>query len=311
MNDTPSLANQDTQPTLVLPRNRYTGQRGCRSKLGWLLFGLIIMPVFACGLTLLFYVLFPPQRLNVLILGVDGRQGEGYDSRTDSIMLLGVNPGQLRVSLLSIPRDLFIDAPGYGSQRINTINVLGEQRQKGSGPQLLSTSISNTFGIHVDRYVRLDFKGFVNLVDAVGGVTIDVERVLVDDSYPTEGGGITTIRFDSGVQYMDGERALIYARTRHSDDDYQRAARQQQVLSALLGKLANPAHWATALSVFRQSVDTNLTLWDMVVLAPPILLNHGRFEQLVIDRDYITGTGEGHAVPKLEQIMPWLEGRFR
>src|SRR5262249_55814316 len=104
---------------------------------------------------------------------------------------------------------------------------------------------------------------------------------------------------------------LMYARTRHADDDYQRAARQQQVLSALLAKVVNPIHWAAAVSALRQSVDTNLTLWDMMMVSPPIVLNRGRFEQLVLDRDYITGTAEGHALPNLEKIMPWLEGRFR
>jgi LCP family protein required for cell wall assembly len=282
-----------------------------RSKILWLLFGLLLTPVFLCGLTLLVYLVFPPPRLNILVLGVDGRKGEGYDSRTDSIMVLGINPGQLRVSVLSIPRDLFIEAPGYGSQRINTINLLGEEKQKGSGPILLASAIDNTFGIHIDRYVRLDFDGFVGLVDAVGGITVDVERTIVDEAYPMEDGTTTTIRFDSGVQYMNGERALMYARTRHADDDYQRDARQQQVLSALLAKVVNPIHWTAAVNVLRQSVDTNLTLWDMMMVSPPIALNRGRFEQLVLDRDYIQGTAEGHAVPNLEKIMPWLEGRFR
>jgi anionic cell wall polymer biosynthesis LytR-Cps2A-Psr (LCP) family protein len=104
---------------------------------------------------------------------------------------------------------------------------------------------------------------------------------------------------------------LIYARTRHPDDDYHRAARQQQVLSALLAKLVNPANWTAALGVLRQSVDTNLTLWDMLTIAPPILLNRGRFEQLVIDRDYIKGTAQGNAIPDLQKILPWLNGRFR
>ncbi len=292
--------------TILTPPKR----RGCRSRLLWLLFALLLIPVFIVGFTLLVYLTVPPPHLNILILGVDGRGSGTYDSRTDSIMILGDSPSQLRVSLLSIPRDLFIDAPGYGSQRINTINVLGEQKEKGSGPVLLSQSISNTFGIRIDRYIRLNFQGFVKLIDSVGGVTIDVERNIVDDAYPTEDGGTITVRFDSGVQTMDGERALIYARTRHSDDDYQRAARQQQVVSALLAKLVNPVHWAAALTTFHEVVDTNLALVDLFSLAPPIILNRGRFEELVINRDYIHGTVEGHAEPDLPKILPWLQGRF-
>lgn len=267
-------------------------------------------PVFICGATLLLYVVFPPPPLDVLVLGVDARPGEGYITRTDSIMLLGLKPAQLRASMLSIPRDLFIDVPGYGAQRINTINVLGEQEGEGQGVTLLEQSIESSFGVTVDRYARLNFQGFIALVDAVGGVTIDVERMIVDDLYPTEDGGVMTLRFDAGVQTMNGERALQYARTRHADDDYQRAHRQQQVFSALLGKLANPINWASAVSVLNQYVDTNLTVIDMAIYAPNVLLNLGRFDQLVIDRDYIVGGAEGQALPNYDALNPWLNDRF-
>jgi anionic cell wall polymer biosynthesis LytR-Cps2A-Psr (LCP) family protein len=109
---------------------------------------------------------------------------------------------------------------------------------------------------------------------------------------------------------MDGERALIYARTRHADDDYQRAARQQQVVSALLSKMLNPVYWPGVVSVLNQSMETDLTVVDMVLLAPPVLLNIGRFDRLVIDRDYILGTAEGNAIPDYEKIKSWLSGRF-
>lgn len=298
----------DTQPIRpVRPISPYRPRRlGC----GWILFAAVMIPVFLCGLTLVFYLVFPPARVNILVLGVDGRGAEGYVSRTDSIMLLGIHPAQLRASLLSIPRDLFIDVPNYGMERINTVNVLGEMEGEGKGPPLLASALQQTFNISVDRYIRLDFQGFVELIDAVGGVTIDVERAIVDDAFPTEEGGVISIRFDPGLQQMDGERALIYARTRHADDDYQRASRQQQVMSALLSRLINPLRWPAALSVLNRYTDTNLTLWDMLMLAPPVALNRGRFEQLVIDRDYIVGTAEGYAVPNLDAITPWLEGRF-
>jgi LCP family protein required for cell wall assembly len=271
---------------------------------------LCLIPAFLCGICLVIYFVFPPQHLDVLVMGLDSRQSEGFASRTDSIMLLGIDPAQLRVSVLSIPRDLFIDVPDYGMQRINTVNVLGEQQVANYGPALLVSSIERNFGVKPERYVRLDFAAFVAIIDAVGGVTIDVERVLVDDAYPTEDGGVTTVRFESGVQNMDGERVLIYARTRHADDDYQRAKRQQQVLSALAAKLANPLVWPPVLSILGRSIDTDLTLIEMLTIMPPLVLNAGRFEQLVIDRDYISGTGDGYAVPNYALIAPWLDGRF-
>ena len=245
-----------------------------------------------------------------MILGLDSRPGEGYVARTDSIMLLGIDPSHLRTSVLSVPRDLFIDVPGYGAQRINTINVLGEQEHEGGGVDLLEASITQNFGIRLDRYARLNFQAFVELIDAVGGLNIDVERTIVDDAYPTEDGGVKTIRFESGLQYMDGERALIYVRTRHADDDYRRAERQQQVLSALMAKLANPTHWPSVVNIINRYVDTDLTVLDILRLAPPVLLNLGRFDQLVIDRDYIVGSSAGNAVPNYAKLQPWLSERF-
>jgi len=170
-----------------------------------LLFSLFFWPLFVCGATVLFYLVFPPARLNLLVMGVDSRGSEGYvartDSliRTDSLMLVGSNPSQLRLSLLGLSRELFIEVPGYGTQQINVVNVLGEQDAEGNGPRLLAASIEADFGIQVDRYMRLDFDAFVALVDAVGGVTVDVERRIVDDLYPDGAGGYQVVTFEPGV----------------------------------------------------------------------------------------------------------------
>lgn len=284
-----------------------------RSRFGcgcWMVaFFALITPVFLCGMVFLIYMLLPPAPLDILILGVDARPGEGYVTRTDSIMLVGVNPSRLQVSLLSIPRDLFIDVPGYGLQRINTVNVLGEQQAAGNGPMLLASSIAGDFGIGVDRYVRINFDAFVQLVDAVGGISIDVPRTIIDYEYPTEDGGTTVIRFDPGVQAMDGERALAYARTRHADDDYARAGRQQQVILALSSRLINPIYWPAALRILTGSIDTNLNFGDFVAVAPTVLVNAGRFDQLVIDRSLIASQN-GVAVPNYAALQPWIEDRF-
>jgi LCP family protein required for cell wall assembly len=294
----------DTQPHSPRRRN------GCLTKLFLVIFCLFMMPVFLCGLSLVTYLLFPQPHLDILVMGLDSRAGQGMVSRADSIMLVGIDPPLLRVSVLSIPRDMHIEVPNYDLQPINTINMLGEMEQPGSGPALLSASIAQNFGVRPERYVRLDFAGFVELVDAVGGLMIYVDRVIVDDAYPVAEGGVISVRFESGLQYMDGERALIYARTRHADDDYRRAERQQQVLAALAGRLANPLNWLRVWSVLAQRLDTDLTLWDMATIAPPVLLNVGRFEQLVINRDYIVGTAGGYAVPDYARLAPWLQGRF-
>ncbi len=270
-----------------------------------------MLPVFLCGLGLLVYLIFPSSPLNVLVVGVDSRPGEGYLSRTDSNILVGIQPSHLRVSLLSIPRDLSIEVPGYGLQHINTANMLGEEKKKGSGPELLSAAISKSFGIQTERYVRMNFQGFVDIINAVGGVTITVDKTLVDYQYPTANYGTISVRFDPGTQHMDGERALIYARTRHADDDYQRANRQQQVIAALSVKLLNPLTWPAVVAALNRSVDTNLTVLDMAKIAPAVLLNAGRFDRKVIDRSLITATAQGVAIPNYKLLAPWIDERFK
>lgn len=210
--------------------------------------------------------------------------------------------------MLSIPRDVFIDVPGYGLQRINTINVLGEQGTLG-GPDLLKTAIERNFAIGLDRYVRLDFQAFVALIDSVGGITIDVPERVVDYNYPTLNGGTMIIEFTPGLQMMDGQRALIYARTRHQDDDYRRAARQQQVIQALSVKLLNPLSWGPAWQAIEQHLDTDLGLWDLLQMFPVIAVRGGRFETRVIDRADLRFSG-GVNVPNYERLRAWIEPRF-
>lgn len=296
-----SYGMQRTPRTRSPKRGRFVG--GC---LGAVL--LVIMGVFVSVIgVLLIYLIIPPAPLDILVLGVDARAGEGYATRTDSIMLIGLNPRGLQTSLLSIPRDLFIDTPGYGLQRINTINVLGEMEAEGRGPALLTDAIDFSFGVRPDRYVRLNFAAFVELIDAVGGVDIDVQRAIYDPQYPTPDGGVELVEFEVGWQHMNGETALKYARTRHSDDDYFRAGRQQQVIDAFLSKLINPLTWPTASAALTRNVDTNIGVFDMLLYAPVALL--GRREQLVINRDYIRPI-QGGAAPDYAKLEGWLEGRF-
>jgi LCP family protein required for cell wall assembly len=269
----------------------------------------MLTPLATCAAILLIYVIIPPPPVDILVLGVDARPGEGYVTRTDTIMLVGVQPRRMRLSLLSIPRDLFLDVPGYGSQRINTVNVLGELEEVGYGPELLQVSITNNFGVEPDKYARLNFDAFVQLVDAVGGLTIDVPKLIVDNAYPTEDLGTTVIRFEPGVQRMDGAAALVYARTRHTDDDYGRAERQQQVLSALARKLANPLNWGPAVTVIQRNVDTNMNVFEMALYAPPVVFGSRNIDRLVIDRDYILPGSQG-AIPNYEKLAPWLDPRF-
>jgi anionic cell wall polymer biosynthesis LytR-Cps2A-Psr (LCP) family protein len=123
----------------------------------------------------------------------------------------------------------------------------------------------------VDRFLQLDFATFVRAIDALGGIEVDVPAPLVDTEYPTPDYGVTTIRFDPGPQAMDGERALIYVRTRHSDGDFSRSMRQLQVLQALAARAIQPATWPRLPELYRvlnEGVVTDLTLADGLAVLP-------------------------------------------
>jgi LCP family protein required for cell wall assembly len=275
---------------------------------------MVLLTPLACLSTLLLgYVLFPPTPVDIVILGVDARPGQRYLTRTDSIMLLNVTPEDLRVSLLSIPRDVFIRVPNYGEQRINTINVLGEQETEGNGPALVKASLEESFGIKMDRYIRLDFNDFAAIIDAVGGIDIEVPKQIVDYEYPTPEGGTISIRFDPGIEHMDGKRALQYARTRHQDSDYERARRQQQVIDAVLQKLSDPRgliYWPAALNALLSHTDTDLTTWDMVRIGPALLLGWPHRHQRVLEGEDLIPWRAGYCTPDYDTLAPWIAENF-
>ncbi len=183
----------------------------------------------------------PPanEALTLLLLGTDRRPDEAPDDypRTDAMMLVRIDPKQQRIALLSMPRDLWVEIPGYWYNRINTAYQTGETYAPGSGMQLAAQTVSNVFQIRVDYVVMINFQGFIGLIDTIGGVTIDVEKELYDARYPTMDYGYMEAHFLPGPQHMDGQTALIYSRIRHPDSDFMRIQRQQKVMIAIGARL--------------------------------------------------------------------------
>lgn len=220
----------------------------------------------------------PDSAVNILLMGTDARPGEDI-ARTDSMIIVRIDPKTNRVSTLSLPRDLATTIPRVGEQRrINTAYYLGEKELgKGYGPALAKETISKLLGIKIDHYVLINFDGFTKLVDNLGGVTIDVPRVIDDPKYPTDAyaGDTRTMKvhFDPGVQKMDGERALIYSRTRHADSDFGRQVRQQQVLMAIFKQIRDQNLYSqiTSLdeytSALRDAVRFDMSRDDIMSLA--------------------------------------------
>jgi LCP family protein required for cell wall assembly len=179
--------------------------------------------------------------VNILLLGTDARMGEEI-GRTDAIILVHLNPRARQVSLLSFPRDLWVDIPGFSKGRINSVYAIGERRMgPGYGAALLKETVEQLVGIPVNYFVLVNFEGFKTIIDEIGGITIDVPKAINDKAFPVDEypGDLRTmaVSFEPGSQTMDGTRALIYARTRHADSDFGRNQRQQQVLLGIFNKI--------------------------------------------------------------------------
>jgi LCP family protein required for cell wall assembly len=212
-----------------------------------------------------------------LLLGTDARLGEDI-SRTDTIVLVHLDPRTNRVSMLSFPRDLWVNIPGYGKNRINAAYLIGEKKiGSGYGPALLKETVGELVGLPIDHFVMINFDGFKTLIDKIGGISIDVPKAIDDNAYPMDefAGDVRTmkIHFDTGQQLMDGSRALIYARTRHADSDFGRNQRQQQVLMAifeqvrqqgLLSQLTNIDQYTDAMSDY---IRTDFSRSEMLSLS--------------------------------------------
>lgn len=181
------------------------------------------------------------QTLNVLLLGSDQRPGDPV-WRTDVIMIAFLDVSNGRAAILSLPRDLYVNIPTRGWDRINIADFWGEYtKYPGGGPGLLDRVIEENFGIRVDKYARVDFDGFKQIVDTLGGIDVNVPCELEDDFIdPTSPTGFRHFQVDAGINHMDGDTALMFVRQRHNTGDISRAQRQQRVVFALREKLLSP-----------------------------------------------------------------------
>jgi LCP family protein required for cell wall assembly len=176
--------------------------------------------------------------LNILLLGTDARPTDEDPTRTDAIVLVRLDRDTGRVSMLSIPRDLWVSYPTGGEGRINAAYSRGELNfGPGGGAALLKSTVGKLLDLEIDHFVLINFQGFETLIDQLGGIRVDVPMAIYDPAYPTEDYGTVEVRFNAGPQLMSGERALVYARTRHADNDFGRNQRQQLVLMAIFDRV--------------------------------------------------------------------------
>lgn len=257
-----------------------------------------------------------PRQQRILLMGIDQRRAIEDDGpfRTDTMILVNVDPVRKQAGVVSFPRDLWVRIPGINQQsRINTANYHGDlNAYPGGGPALAMETIANNFGIRVDKYVLINFDVFETTVDTLApdGVEICVREVIDDPDYPDAGYGTIYVRFDPGCQNLDATRLLQYARTRATEGgDFDRAQRQQEVLDALRAKLLSVggvANFVTQIPILWEQLsgnyETNLTPDDIIRLG--FLANEipaENIEYAVINENYVnldtTETGDQILVP--------------
>ena len=211
--------------------------------------------------------------VTVAVLGIDERDNNYIGFNTDAIWLVHFASNEIRV--LSLPRDLVAAYPpgvGYEEQRVNWAWYLGDKHKYPDGGfGLLRDVLKVNWGITVDHYILINFRAFVDTVDALGGIDVDVPEAIQDDQFPEDFGfNYQAINFEAGPQHMNGVEALRYARIRHGDGDSERSERQKLLLEALRAKateswLALP----TVMANLAQSVRTDF-MPDPACLTQPV-----------------------------------------
>ena len=215
------------------------------------------------------------ETVNFLLIGSDQRHGASF--RTDTMIVAILRPNEGQVSLISIPRDLWVSIPTEGNQRINTAYENGELNgYPGGGAALLKDTIQYNLGIRIDHTALVDFDGFRQIVDTLGGVDVPVScpytdwRLIDPTFYPELEDNWNLYTVSPGVIHMDGDLALWYARSRQKSSDFDRGRRSQEVLRALFNH-ALQTNTLTRIpelySNFKDSVDTDLGLGDLLQLS--------------------------------------------
>ncbi len=267
------------------------------------------------------------ERVTVLLLGIDERKQETGPFRTDTMLVLTIDPIAKTAGILSIPRDLWVQIPAMETDgKINTAHFLGDAyNYPGGGPALAVDTVKQELGLPIDYYVRFNFDSFEKVVDAIGGVEICVAETIDDPLYPAlDNYSYDPLHIDAGCQPMKGALALKYARTRHSGTDFDRAKRQQQVILAIRDKVIRQdllpqlvAQAPSLLDTLQYAIKTNLTLDQMIQLAKlATQIDPKNIKQATIDENMVvayntpTDPPQNVLVPIREKIRELREQFF-
>ena len=285
--------------TIHIPPPQEARQTGCYAAVA--LTG-IFSALVVIGLLLLY--LLPSSRTNILILGID-RPPEGTDmSRTDTIIMVSVIPRHHVVNMLSIPRDLWVPIPGHGDNRINTAHFYAEVDKPGSGPAAAQKVVEDNFHIKVPYYLRIQFDGFEQVIDAMGGVDVDLPNA--------------ELGMDAGVNHLNGQQALALVRDRKGADDFYRMSHGQLLLKSAMAQMIKPANWSklpATLMALRKVTDTNLPVWEWPRIAFALLrAGPSGINNQTLPREmttpFITSGGADVLLPNWDLILPLAHEMF-
>ena len=274
------------QPLQTKPRKR--------GKTLWVLLAVFILLIF-----------FTPFRITTLVLGIDRPPKDTWTGRSDTMILTTIPPILPQVSMLSIPRDLWVTIPNHYENRINTAHYFAELEVPDTGMQAAREVVKLNFGIPVNYVVRIKFDGFVEVVDALGGVTVDL---------PKEMSGLP-----AGKNHLDGTQALKFVRDRTGSDDFFRQQRGQMFISAAFKEVLNPLKWPrlpVVAATAAKAIETDLPFWLWPRVAYSFIFSAiSGFDAHTIDRNavtpWVTDEGAQVLVPNWEQINPMVDKIFR
>lgn len=254
------------------------------------------------------------DRITVVAMGLTQRTTE--PARTDTILVMDIDPSAHRINMLSVPRDLWVDIPGYGQGKLAIAYEIG-------GPRLAAYTLERDLGIPVDYTMAMTFRGFTRVIDAMGGVTVTVPQELKDPTYPClVGNGYCPIDIKAGPQHMDGATALEFVRERHAfaQQDLARVQDQQAFSVAVKHTLMSPLTWPrfpAILQVLENNVISNLPMNDLPVVGAQFLLTpHNQ-----VDHQYInimngmvqsgwSNDGQSILIPTNSTAIPTLVHRL-
>ncbi len=200
------------------------------------------------------------DKSTIMIMGVDERDDDV--GRSDTLMVASIDPKKNQASLLSVPRDTRVKIKGHGFDKINAAYAYGKER-------LTQDTVENLLGVNIDHYIIINTKSFAKIIDALGGIDIDVpKRMYYEDPWDDDGGLI--IDFRPGMQHMDGAKAITYVRYRDEEGDLGRIRRQQDFIKACLDKMVSPAIIPKLPTIIREvmdSIQTDLSFRQLLEFA--------------------------------------------